>query len=290
MRLLFVTLVCLAAAAEGRRASISNSELRRISSEMFEADNNNVYSHLDVNTGGRVPFGKSNTDYASAPLMEPFNATRYLSGPTYTALVNFYDNFERSTNRREVHTQEEHNEQVHFINMITSTAPIRKVKEFLSSKGYLPRSMNSFKRTMKALWFDFYGRSRGVLSSSGFEHVLMGEVKNGQVSGFHNWVYFYFLERKNEVNYLGYKKYLQLGRGDAMVIKFSFKWHNHLKPVTSMMIGTSPELEIALYTLCFYARPDQNCRVSLGGKDVVVKTHTYRSSGKSMIGSAYVDL
>ena len=44
---------------------------------------------------------------------------------------------------------------------------------------------------------------------SGFEHVFIGEIKNGDVSGFHNWAYFYQLEKSsagqnNEINYLGY--------------------------------------------------------------------------------------
>ena len=76
----------------------------------------------------------------------------------------------------------------------------------------------------------------------------------------------------------------------AMVIKFTFKWDSYLKPVTSMLVGTSPELEIALFTLCFYTRPDRDCRVSLGGEEFKLKTHTYHSNGKRMIGSAYVDL
>lgn len=50
-----------------RRKSISNSELRRISAEMFAADANNVYSHISVNTQGKVPYSSSGTDYASNP-------------------------------------------------------------------------------------------------------------------------------------------------------------------------------------------------------------------------------
>ena len=78
----------------------------------------------------------------------------------------------------------------------------------------------------------------------------------------------------------------------AMVIKFTFKWDQYLKPVTSMLVGTSPELEIALYTLCFYTRPGRDCWVSLGGKRFKLKTHTYhnRSSGKRLFRSAYVVL
>ena len=50
----------------GARSPITNQEILELSAELFEADTNNVYDHLDVNTGGRVPYGKS-TDYAQAP-------------------------------------------------------------------------------------------------------------------------------------------------------------------------------------------------------------------------------
>ena len=39
---------------------------------------------------------------------------------------------------------------------------------------------------------------------SGFEHVFIGEIKGGEVSGFHDWVHFYQQEKDNAINYLGY--------------------------------------------------------------------------------------
>ena len=37
-----------------------------------------------------------------------------------------------------------------------------------------------------------------------FEHVFVGESKNGEISGLHNWLQFHNLERSNELDYRGY--------------------------------------------------------------------------------------
>ena len=57
------------------------------------------------------------------------------------------------------------------------------------------------------LWFEFYprsGSSGAVVDSSGFEHVFVGEKKSASITGFHNWLQMYLLEKEGEVNYWGY--------------------------------------------------------------------------------------
>lgn len=54
--------------------------------------------------------------------------------------------------------------------------------------------------------------------------------------------------------------------------------------------GTSPELELALYTVCFELRHDKECRLAYGGKDFNIVTHSYRYRGKNLIGSAYPEI
>jgi hypothetical protein len=45
--------------------------------------------------------------------------------------------------------------------------------------------------------------------------------------------------------------------------------------VSSVFIGLSPELELALYTLCVLLKPNDACTVSLGGKKVDIRTHIF---------------
>lgn len=55
-----------------------------------------------------------------------------------------------------------------------------------------------------------YSRGQGKIGSSGFEHVFLAEIKNFDISGLHNWLYFHDAEAKNEANYLGYLKKIEL--------------------------------------------------------------------------------
>lgn len=90
-------------------------------------------------------------------------------------------------------------------------------------------SEQEFVQDLKEMWFGLYSRGDGERDSSGFEHVFsgtappgagqraapgrglipgsrlcLGEVKKGKVSGFHNWIRFYLLEKQGVVNYFSH--------------------------------------------------------------------------------------
>ena len=73
-------------------------------------------------------------------------------------------------------------------------------------------------------------------------------------------------------------------------MKDNFKWKNTLKPSGSMFIGTSPEFEMAVYTVCFYARPGGQCPLTIAGKSVPIQTHFFSQRGKQLLSSAYLDI
>ncbi|EYC10766.1 hypothetical protein Y032_0053g2286 [Ancylostoma ceylanicum] len=143
-----------------------------------------------------------------------------------------------------------------------------------------------FRAWIEHLWFRHYSRSRGwAHDSSAFEHVFMGEEKRGEVSGFHNWVRFYLLER-NPIEELDYMGFIE-GRGNVMV-SLRFTWQGLLKRVGSFMVGTSPEFEMALYTLCFLARRGgQECTVEIDGCLVIITSYDMVQDGEIFIGTAY---
>jgi poly(U)-specific endoribonuclease len=76
----------------------------------------------------------------------------------------------------------------------------------------------------------------------------------------------------------------------GQIAKIRFTLNGLDKPSNSLFIGTSPELELAIYTVCFELRPDQECRMAYGGKDFNIVTHTFRYRGTNYIGSAYPEI
>ena len=83
---------------------------------------------------------------------------------------------------------------------------------------------------------------------------ILGEVKNGEVIGFHNWIQFFIEEKRGKVDYKGYivnRKHHPHANPSERLITIQFSWGNSTKTVSSTLVGTTPEFEIALYTLCF---------------------------------------
>lgn len=64
----------------------------------------------------------------------------------------------------------------------------------------------------------------------------------------------------------------------------SFK--DKTKPVNSMFIGTLPEFDLAIYTVCFVMNRKM-CPVSFDGKMLKIRTFPFDYDGKRMVGATY---
>lgn len=93
--------------------------------------------------------------------------------------------------------------------------------EFLERKGFVGK--DSQFDLIKRLWFEFYPRNKNVtLSSSGFEHVFLSEVKKGKIIGLHNWIYFAEAEKRGDLNYKGWLRVIDLGKVVSKNFLFKF--------------------------------------------------------------------
>ncbi|CAG5103671.1 Similar to CG2145: Poly(U)-specific endoribonuclease homolog (Drosophila melanogaster) [Cotesia congregata] len=242
--------------------TVTDDDLEKLSEALFLKDNNNAFNLLKVNPAA-------------------------LQIPTISKVLTIYDNYQLDTRINEHISPLQRTEESLLVDTFLSTNVMSAAMRFLADKGFLKQDYYEYKDTLRRLWFNLYSRGEGKIGSSGFEHVFLTELKLGtEISGLHNWIYFNAEEAKNKINYLGYIKKLDLGDKGA-ILKIHAKFNDIDKPVTTMFVGTSPELEMALYTVCFLTRPDSSCPVSLGGSKFNIVTHKFRYRGNDLIGSAY---
>lgn len=211
---------------------------------------------------GKKPWQKE--DDAPDPLFTMVNH-RELRRPTYRTFIALLDNYISECGVSEKVTRAEKQENMAFLKAIMQTGPMQFCHKYCraNSPDMVPASKTKFIELLHEIWFDLYFRARGGSpDSSGFEHVFVGEIKNGQVSGFHNWIQFYLEEKKGNIDYRGYIR--PKNRNDARtdsndhVLTLQFTWNGVEKSVGTSFIGVSPEFEIALYTMCFLVGEQEN--------------------------------
>jgi len=266
---------------------VSDLDLRSFSENLLASDEDNVARLVQLDPGCTTRVGRPN-DCSRNPLFAKFD-TSILRKPIYQKLTALYENYDSDVAVKEDRTRNERIEEDDFLDEVMKSKVMTKTLSFLKSKKLYNKSPNEFRKLLKQLWFDVYSRGKRILGSSGFEHVFLGEKKSGKVQGFHNWVYFHHLEQQKKLNYLGHWEKVEF-EGKGTGLSFTFTWGAEQKPFASMLVGTSPEFELALYTVCLLARGDEPCRITLGGQPVSVTTHVFnRPGGVRFIASSFMD-
>ncbi|XP_071517788.1 uridylate-specific endoribonuclease C-like [Panulirus ornatus] len=260
---------------------VTDADLRALTEMMFAADVNSVGSQLTLDYQGKGNSG----DLAPGPLFTSVPDSA-LNGPTLSLLRKVQDNYEPSVTIAEKQDAAEVAEQNAFLDAITNTQVMHIAEDFLKNNSLLTGNL---KDKLNKIWFTMYPRSGNIVGSSGFEHVFVGELKNGKVSGFHNWVRFYTEEDKGTLNYMGWSKVVDLGDKGEINMNH-FEWLDKPKSIGSMFVGTSPELDMATYTVCFLTRPNRSCPVQMNGQQFKVQTYTLDYNGMVLVGSSYPDI
>nr|CAD7407515.1 unnamed protein product [Timema poppensis] len=277
--------------------------------------------------------------------------------PTVAKVQKLYDNYIADVSVNEQVTSPEIQEENDLLDAFLKTSVMKYTNQFLIQKRLVASGQKAFRNLLHELWFTLYSRGNRKVGSSAFEHVFLGELKRGEVSGMHNWIYFSHEESLKHANYMGWIKKLDFGTVPntyttcvkvpntsttcvkvpntyttcvkvpntsttcvkvpntsttcgkvpntsttcgkvpntsttckGSILKLQHKWEGVIKPVGSMFVGTSPELEMALYTVCFLTRPNERCRLSMANKVFHIKTFTFNYRGKSLIGSAFPEI
>eukprot|EP00759_Apiculatamorpha_spiralis_P038561 PhF_6_TR37695/c0_g1_i2/m.56108/K14648/ENDOU, PP11; poly(U)-specific endoribonuclease len=270
-------------------SEVSPRELLEACDALWDTDVNRMVLGTDlvIHMEGQKFSANDHSDRCDKPFFTSVCAEKFKL-PTYAKFIALLDNYIPICGQAEQVTAQEKKEEVDFIEAIFPTKPIQFCWEFLKKHNKAPTTPNEFKKFLHAMWFGLYRRtSGGPLDSSGFEHVFVGEIKNGEVSGCHNWIQIYLEEKKKNLNYKGF--FLGRGRGakapvEPYIVTMQFDWHGVEKKVGSTLLGVSPEFEMALYTMCFMCGTESNL-VELGDFRVVIVCHEY-NHGKN-IGTCY---
>lgn len=276
----------------GGGSAITDAEIKAVSETLYALDSNKASaSELIIDPQVLVPDSQTNlqTDLSPRRLFRYLDEEALFSRPTYAALLAVLDNYHRMTGQAEDFSPQQLAEQDTFLKETMYTELGKELFAFLYTKG-IYASKEEFIQDLKMMWFGLYSRNNNKMDSSGFEHTFAGEVKGGKVSGFHNWIQFYLLEKRGHLNYYSHS-FNGPWTTYPDVLGMQFMWDGYFKQVGSAVIGSSPEFDFSVYSLCYIARPGKLCRLSLGGKELSVQTYTWDNSfygdGKRFIASAY---
>lgn len=265
--------------------AITDAELVRTVNVLRDDDINKArLGQLAVDYQGHTTT-RDSSDNAKSRLFKSVDSS-LLRKETFERFIALNDNYIRHTGVAEFETPEEKAEISQFLDAVLATKVWRTLYSFLHRKGHpFARNETIFRFWISQLWFVQYSRARGLADTSGFEHVFMGETKNGEVAGMHSWLRFYLLER-NASEHFDYKGFL-VKRFDVMAaVKYS--WMNELKRSGSFVIGSSPEFDMALYTLCFLLRRGRKtCDVQIDGCPVLITSYEIVQQRKVFIGTIY---
>lgn len=229
------------------------------------------------------------SDSSKNHLFEYVNVSLINQQP-YKKFSALFDNYQAITGQREslddILQQKEIDD---FLQLLFRDPIFRKTYDFLKSKNIQSTvSQSQFEAFFKKLWFDNYSRKRGVLDTSSFEHVFIGEVtttvnNTKEIGGLHNWFRFYQLEKSGALDYAGY-----VLKRRNLIAMIQFAWMDAWKPSGGFVIGSSPFFDICIYTICFLTRPGfKKCRFELDGCQVQVTTHPLVQNGKTFVGTAF---
>eukprot|EP00521_Asterionellopsis_glacialis_P009776 CAMPEP_0195289094 /NCGR_PEP_ID=MMETSP0707-20130614/5515_1 /TAXON_ID=33640 /ORGANISM="Asterionellopsis glacialis, Strain CCMP134" /LENGTH=293 /DNA_ID=CAMNT_0040349059 /DNA_START=107 /DNA_END=988 /DNA_ORIENTATION=+ len=283
----------MAIASIGLRSSIEQA-----AQHLWDLDANRATPNQDYSINvqdSKKPYHKY--DAAEDPLFD--RVDRYLfQRPTYKSFVALLDNYCAATGKAEYMSNTERHEIQTFLTNIMQTPCMQFCHKYCvanaeNAKERIPTSASGFAKLLKTIWFDLYHRSRGGRAdSSGFEHVFVGEEKNGSISGFHNWIQFYLEEKKGNIDYRGYIKPKGQGGRDITnendhILSLQFAWNGAEKFVGTSFVGVSPEFEMALYTMCFLVGEEDNYLTLDTGDDIFELNIKCFSMARGKIGTAF---
>ncbi|CAL4127261.1 unnamed protein product, partial [Meganyctiphanes norvegica] len=249
---------------------ISIKDLRDLSESLVSRDVNNVANKIIVK-------------YNSTRLLEVGSSV--LTGPTIAALMPLYDNYKAHVGEDDDWNEQQTAEKDAFLDAIMDTKVMQFTELWMNDRCLL--NDTDLRSVLDEAWFTGYAGSHSggdAVDSSGFEHTFLGQLMDDRVLGFNNWIFYSHEQQAETVKYNegDFINSTQIGEGDTNkgeIVKLNFLWQDLPTSGTTMFIGTSPELELALYTVCFRLMPGKHCPLQMKKKQFELLTMDYQNKG-----------
>ncbi|CAG8701043.1 9010_t:CDS:2 [Dentiscutata erythropus] len=272
----------------------TQSELSNIGlavQRLWELDKNRLEPGVDYTLNVYISHGNDHNAPAPKPLFNHVDR-KVTSIPTYKFFYALLDNYIPQTGIPEVVDDSELKENERFLKACLQTGPLLYAFKYLQAKGAVKGNIADFEKELNEMWFNMYRRQGHGEDSSAFEHVFLGEVRNHEAKAFHNWITFYFYEKAGKMTFEsliplkeGHSKHINpSGKEHVITLRFSFEGAR--KPFSTSFIGTSPEFELAMYTMLFLLK-HSDTHVTLDDANLNLKIYPFDQNGIRFIGSAF---
>jgi len=265
----------------GQVQTCSSMTVNQVTEQLWTNDVNRLDpSMYTINLQNKVP-ETNNADHAPQPFFTRVDQNAIDARPTFRAFMALQDNYNPTGGQHDALTLSNVVTEVNaYLDEVMKTSVITTLYNYLKCANVVT-DQNDLRQQIHELWFAQYARhTGGTVDSSGFEHVMVGEYKGTNVvNGLHNWMAYYNKERTHAINYYGY-----VGQASPNLVALNYMWNGHHKELGSFFVGTSPEFDLALFTLCALTH---TTHVQLSGHSVQVTTFLLHSPGGLQIASAY---
>ncbi|KMQ88492.1 placental protein 11 [Lasius niger] len=254
---------------------ISDNDLLMLTEELFAKQEVNLSKYLTLHLQSK---SENVTDAAKGLLI--YTQQEAYDYPTILVIRALYDSYEHNSIVKENRTFEKRKKEDLLLDVFLNSNVLTRAMQWLSERGFIDPDDFEKRDILRHIWFSQFDGT-----TSGFERVFTSERYGADLLGVQDWIYFDYQESKGRIDYMGYVDTLKLG-DKASLLKLNFKMDDVIRPNATIFVGTLPELEMSLYTICFYARPNDLCPVSLGGAKFNIFTHSFRYYGTDLIDLA----
>lgn len=197
---------------------------------------------------------------------------------SYELVETLFNNYVLDQTKPEIDTPQElmveKQEIQSFIEYAYKTPPMEKAREYYSEQTRRKVTDDEWWAIIERIWFDQFDSGKQNKGLSGFEHVIVGEQKQGKVQGYHFWYKYYLDEQfvpdalpfsstpvssaKDTIHFLGWEG-KRNSSPDCVTLSFIWeafdykekKYRKLTKPIGGFWVGPSVEGLMAIGTVRF---------------------------------------